>query len=83
MIVNVYSIYDRAAEEYGPTFEAKTDAVAWRFYDVKTRQDEYRHELFLVCIGTYDTESGVLSGSLVPREVVASVSLAEVNVEDV
>lgn len=32
MVSRLYSVYDRVAEEYGPVFEARNDAVAIRAY---------------------------------------------------
>lgn len=63
MIVQVYSIFDIKAVEYGPFFLAKNDDIAFRmikdqFHDLIVPDD---YDLY--CLGTFDTESGLLAVS--------------------
>lgn len=62
MKLNVYSIFDIKAEEYGPLFVAKNNEVAFRlcrnqFKDVPCPQD---YELS--CVGDFDNETGEMNG---------------------
>jgi hypothetical protein len=67
--LNVYCIFDRVAEEGGPVWTAKTDAVAVRNARITlkdVRADEYR----MYCLGVYDTDSVCLIALKESREVV-------------
>lgn len=68
MIMRLYTIFDRVAQESGPSFEAKTDGVARRKYDLQLASSPYREDFELLCIGEIDHESNVLQG-LVPYVV--------------
>lgn len=58
MQYNIYSVYDKTAEEFGPPFVAVNDGVAKRQYKnfgiPEALQDEYE----LHCIGTFDSKDG-------------------------
>lgn len=58
----LYSIYDALAEEYGPPFPAKNDAVAWRKAKqmLKGYDLENSPELSLFQIGTFDVSTGAV-----------------------
>lgn len=67
--VNLYTIYDRLAEEAGPIFHAKNDAVALRaaknlLKDVANAADYVLHH-----IGFFDTKESCL----IPLETVSVV----------
>jgi len=68
----IYAIYDRIAEESGPVWAARNDAVAVRNaqYQLRNaRADEYR----LYCLGSYDSEAVAIKALDVTREVVLSL----------
>ncbi len=66
MKVNIYTIYDKVAEECGPVFQAKNDIVANRMVDCLVKEnpniplDEYE----VYCLGEFDTEKRIF----VPEE---------------
>lgn len=73
MKMGVYVIYDRIAEEAGPLFTAKSDAVAIRNYRNSLKEvqaSEYR----LYAIGEYDSEKVLLFADPKSREVNTEVS---------
>lgn len=49
--MNLYTVYDKVAEESGPLYEAKNDAVALRMV-LKYLADNPDYELF--CVGEYN-----------------------------
>ena len=62
MTTMVFSIYDKLAEEYGPTFHAKNNAIANRNYHQLAESQNLKIEEFeLVQVGTFDNESGTLT----------------------
>lgn len=69
-LMRLYAIYDRAAEESGPLFEAKNDSVAIRSYNqlldrvVPHDRDAYK----LYCVGTYDRDTMLVVGTT-PAEI--------------
>ena len=56
MKYGVYSIYDEAANEYGPVFTAKNDAVAKRQFLQLVKSVEYPAEYGLFKVGDFDSE---------------------------
>ena len=66
MQVNVYSIYDRVAREYGPPFCAKNHGVAMRMYAdaVKQATGDAKDDYEIWKIGSYDTSTGILEGNI-------------------
>lgn len=69
-MMRLYAIYDRAAEESGPLFEAKNDSVAIRSYSqlldrvAPHDRDAYR----LYCVGTCDRDTMLVVG-VTPAEI--------------
>ena len=62
MVYNIYSIYDSVAEEYGPIFNAKSDAVAKRAVTGILNSGEIRsNDYDLYCLGSYDTDTGEIN----------------------
>lgn len=61
-VMNVYTILDRAAEEYGPPFIAKNDEVAKRnFVNLLNEVPAHvKKDYELIRIGNFNTESGNL-----------------------
>lgn len=51
--MRLYCIYDRLAEEAGPIFEAKNDAVAWRMI-MNTIKEYNQEEYCIYCVGEFD-----------------------------
>lgn len=76
MLVNVYVIYDKVAEESGPMFQAPNDGIALRMTCntllplPQTLEDDYR----LLQIAEYDTKNCQIS-LMSPREVDFKLSL--------
>lgn len=69
MILNVYSVKDRAADSFGRPFFVATDGLACRsFIDEVNREADdnqlFRHpdDFDLFRLGTFDDSSGVFSG---------------------
>jgi len=58
MIVNLYAVRDRIAEETGPIFMAKNDAIALRQTQQLLRSEQVTdpEDFELWMVGTYDTE---------------------------
>lgn len=55
-----YSIRDNVAEEHGPLFTGKNDAVAQRSFDqMITSKKLAREDFSLVYVGTFNSESGM------------------------
>lgn len=69
MKISLFTIWDKVAEEAGPIFQAKNEAVAqrqFRFAIREARPDEYR----LYCVGEFDTEKVMVYGlSGRPKEI--------------
>lgn len=63
MTVNLYSVFDILAKEYGPVFQAKNDAVASRNFknffidNAVSNPEEYQ----LWQLGEYDVDEGVIT----------------------
>lgn len=61
MVIQMFTIYDRLAEEYMPPFTAKNSAIAFSLLDkavVDAKEDSTRFELF--SLGEYDTDYGMI-----------------------
>ncbi len=58
MKVNIYTIYDKIAEECGPIFQAKNDKVACRACDSMISEScgNCVSDYQLWCLGEFDTE---------------------------
>jgi len=64
MIYELYSIYDKLAEEYGPVFQAKNKAIADRNYNqMLTKQNLNPEEYQLYKLSTFDNETGEIDVS--------------------
>jgi len=60
MITNLYAIRDRAAEETGPLFHAKNDAVAVRQFQQLTKDSPYVADMKLLFFGTFNHDTSDL-----------------------
>lgn len=74
--MGIYAIRDSVAEESGPLFVAKNDAVALRQYDALLRDADPKHkdEYELLCVGEYNSDEGTVLG-LRPMKI----DIADVN----
>lgn len=69
--MNLYTVYDRIAEESGPVFEAKNDGVAMRmFLTIKSKTDNLQDDYKLLRLGSIDHQTSMITVSQVPIEVV-------------
>lgn len=61
MTYNLYSIYDKDAQEYGPLFNAKNDVVASRYVEEMVKDVSHPDSYALYLMGEYDTENGIVN----------------------
>lgn len=66
MKFDLYSVRDCVADEFGPIFQCKNDAVACRMFGSMFTVSESK-DLELYNVGSFDTEKGVKAGK--PKEV--------------
>ena len=59
MIYNLYAIYDKDAEEYGPLFNAKNSLIASRYVEEMIKEVDNVDPYAVYCMGEYDTENGI------------------------
>ncbi len=64
MIYNLYAIYDKDADEYGPLFNAKNALIASRYVEEMIKEVKNVDPYSLYCMGEYDTEKGIISTSV-------------------
>lgn len=55
MVLNIYTVYDKVAEEAGPLFQAVNDGIALRNYRNMQIPESLKNDYSLYRIGTYDT----------------------------
>lgn len=60
MIYNLYSIYDKDAQEYGPLFNAKNSLIASRYLEQMMRDVDNVDPYAIYKMGEYDTENGII-----------------------
>ena len=65
MTYNLYSIYDKDAEEFGPLFNAKNAVIASRYVEQMLKEVTNVDPYSLYCMGEYDTEKGIISTNVV------------------
>ena len=78
----LYTVYDVVAEECGPIFEAKNDAIARRQFDnmLQSQRVAYPKDYELHCIGFFDREKIKLSARDISRKItLAAVATEEMN----
>lgn len=76
---SIYTIYDKVAEECGPLFQAKSDAVACRAYRTSLANVQDTDDYKLLRVGYIDKETGIIT-SQIPEEIDPfSVIITEVN----
>ena len=71
MKYGVYSIIDRAAEEFGPIYQSSNDAVARRRFDMllSDLNVAFPDDFKLFKLGEFDNSTGILTGFDKPEEV--------------
>ena len=57
MITNIYTIRDKVAEEVGPLFQAKNDAVAIRQFKQLIKDSENPEEYELLFLGDFNDQT--------------------------
>lgn len=77
--VNVYTVYDEKAEQFGPLFEAVNDEVATRsFLQMMDKvHPSAKNDYILEKVGEFDTNSGDMQAE-VPQEVFRNIRIKEV-----
>lgn len=58
MIFNVYTVRDTVAQESGPIFTAKNDAIAFRQFSNILKETTTPKDFQLIYLGKYNTEIG-------------------------
>lgn len=80
MINQIYTIYDRVAEETSPLVEAKNDSIAIRQWNHVMADNPNSGQYDLLCIGSMDTETVKLTAYEKPIQIdvqTPSMSLTE------
>lgn len=60
MQTKMYTIYDKVAQEAGPTFHAKNDGIALRSFNDAIKNSPYPEDFQLFCLGTFEPEKMVI-----------------------
>lgn len=74
MITNLYCIRDVAAEDSGPIFHAKNNAVAVRNYQQMMKDTPYSGDYKLLLLGSYDSDRTLIVLLSLPEEVNLTIS---------
>lgn len=70
MVNRLYVIFDKVAEESGPIFEAKNDAVAIRNYQNLVFKDNVKHDDYkLLFVGVMDHDNSQIDACTFPEEI--------------
>lgn len=70
MKVCIYSLFDFVAQDYGPLFEAKNDAVALRIMQhMNFPEGCDPKDFYLMRLGMFDRETGKVNGEVTPRKI--------------
>lgn len=69
MVVRLYAVWDRLAEEFGPPAEFPTDAAAQRAFADALAKMEHKEDYVPMFLGTYDKGTGELRGAPHAREL--------------
>ena len=64
MIYNLYSIYDKDANEYGPLFNAKNALIASRYVEQMLNEVKNVDPYAVYRMGEYDTEKGIIDSTV-------------------
>lgn len=74
--MNLYCIYDRLAEEAGPIFEAKNDAVAFRMI-MNSIKEYHPEEYCIYCLGSFNHDPVELVAYESPQLVLSKNEFVE------
>ena len=79
MIMGIYVVYDRVAEQSMPIFESKTDGTALRAYQkgIIDADDVPEEEMMLLKLGNINHDTNMIELLEAPREVEVRISLVE------
>ena len=69
MQYGLYTIYDKVAEETGPLFEAKSDAVASRSARTLLAEVQTVDDFKLLRVGYSDKTTGKITCEVIPVEI--------------
>ena len=72
MLMFLYVIYDKIAQEAGPVFESKNDLTAARGFRLGIPANANPSEFSLLCIGSISHDPVKITGFETPREVVVN-----------
>jgi len=76
MLVPIYAIYDKCAEQASQIFGARNDAVALRAFNQAVKDAVNPNEYQLFMVGEFDDEKVMLFGrDGRPREIVPSATV--------
>lgn len=70
--MNLYTVKDSVAEEFGPLFQAKNDGVATRMFLELLKQTKQPFEYKLFMVGQFDHDTGLID-PVSPEPVVLSL----------
>jgi hypothetical protein len=76
MLMGLYSVQDRVAEEFSPPFSARTNGVAVRIY-LSMLKDQHVTDYWLYKLGSYDVDTGYMIGNDRPERVKVSDGINE------
>jgi hypothetical protein len=68
-MLQIYCIYDKVAEEFGPLYLAVNDGVAVRNYAKLLNEVVDTYDYALYCLGMYDVKKGRIKAYKKPQEV--------------
>lgn len=68
-VMSLYVIYDCVAEESGPVYEAKNDAIALRNYGNFLKKMEHKEDFRLFKVGEIDHDSNIITAMRLPIEM--------------
>lgn len=66
MVVRLYSVFDRVAQEFSPISEAVNDGVAWRMYRQVMQENPNASDFQVMYVGDFDRKKGVLTPARIP-----------------
>lgn len=80
--VNLYSIFDSKAEQYGTVFAAVSDGLAVRMFLTGIGSgvgdlSRYPEDFFLFTLGNFDDTTGLLDSLPSPRMILSGVSAVQ------
>jgi len=74
MKTNIYTIYDKTAQESGPLLNAKNDGVALRQFQQATAKAIDSSDYTLLFLGTFDHETNVIELADIVDEVAPNLN---------